>query len=436
MTGLRRRRRFDRNTLRCTQVSRVQRNWLAVFRSRRMAVLFFLGFSSGLPLMLTGQTLTTWMTEAKVDVRSIAKFSLVGLAYTWKFAWAPLLDRYALPLLGRRRGWILVFQLGLIVALLGMSTVDPAQDLKALAIMAAIVATLSASQDTMIDAYNTDLLAPEERAAGSATYVMGYRLAMLVAGSLALILADHVEWRVVYCGMAAAMSIGIVASFLAEEPPLRERPPRTIASAVVLPFQELFRRLGWRQAALVLAFAATYKFGEQFAQVLSPVFFRDVIQFTKTDIGVLQKAVGFAAWAVGGVVGGTLTARYGVKRTIVAYGIVQAMTHLGYLWVAYVGKDLVAYGVATFIENLSFAMATTALVAALMAVCAPAVSATQFALLTSLTSVGQRVFGTLAGDVVEAVGWKGFFLTTIALAIPGLVLAWLATRKYPDPPPR
>jgi len=411
-----------------------KRDLFAVFRSRRMAVLFLLGFSSGLPLLLTGQTLQTWMTDAKVDVKQIASFASVGLPYTFKFLWAPLLDRYRLPFLGRRRGWIFLFQLGLIAALLVMSTMDPAASAERFALIAVVVATLSASQDVMIDAYNADLLAPEERAAGAATYVMGYRVAMLVAGSLALILADHIVWHAVYVVMAVVMGVGLVGTLLAEEPPLRDRPPRSIASAIGLPFAELFRRLGWRTALLTLAFAATYKFGEQFAQVLTATFYRRAIGFSKTDIGLVSKAVGFGAWALGGVLGGVLTARFGVRKTLVWFGVVQASTHVAYLWIAFAGKNLVVFGVAIFVENLSFAMATSAFVAALMSVCSPAVSATQFALLTSLSSVGQRVFGTFAGDVVKAVGWKGFFLTTIAMGIPGLVFAWLATKPPPGPP--
>lgn len=407
----------------------------SVFRSRRMAVIFLLGFSSGLPLMLTGQTMQMWLTDAHVDLKKIATFAAVGTPYSIKFLWAPLLDRYRLPFLGRRRGWIFLFQLGLIAALLAMSTFDPATDIGTFALLAVVIATLSASQDIMIDAYNADLLAPEQRAAGSATYVMGYRVAMLLAGSLALVLADHVVWRAVYCVMAAAMAIGLVGTLLAEEPALRDTPPRTIVSSVVRPFTEFFGRLGWKTALLTLGFAATYKFGEQFAQVLTNPFYR-AIGFTKTDIGVVSKAVGFAAWAIGGALGGILTARYGVRRMLVPFGLVQALTHVAYLWIAYAGKNLVVFGVAIFIENLSFAMATSAFVAALMATTAPAVSATQFALLTSLSSYGQRVFGTFAGNVQAALGWKGFFLTTIALGLPGLVLAWLATKPRAQPESR
>ncbi len=398
----------------------------AVFRSRRMAVVFLLGFSSGLPYLLTGQTLQAWTTEAGFKLEDIAALSLVGLSYTFKFLWAPLLDRYAVPWLGRRRGWLLVFQVALMATLAGMALLDPSADRVLFVALAVAVAFFSASQDIVIDAYNADLLAPEERVLGSSLYVLGYRVAMLVAGSLALIAADHVVWGAIYAGMGVLMGVGIGATFLAEEPVARGVRPRTIVAAVVLPFTELWHRLGARSFVIILTFAATYKFGEQFAQVLTFTFFKREVGFTYTDIALANKLVGFAAFAIGGILGGLLVNRLGLRKMLVAFGILQASTHVLYLVIAVAGKNLPVFCVAIFIENLSFAMATAAFVSSLMAVCSPAVSATQFALLTSLTSVGQRVFGAFAGDVVDALGWTGFFLVTITMAIPGIILAWYA----------
>jgi PAT family beta-lactamase induction signal transducer AmpG len=410
---------------------------IRVFRSRRMGVVFLLGFASGLPLMLvSGQTARTWMTDAGLSNELISAFATVGIAWTFKFLWAPVLDRYAMPFLGRRRGWLLVFQCLLAVGLATLGFCEPAEHPVTFYILSFVVAFIAASHDIVIDAYNTDLLEPEERAAGSAVYVMGYRTAMLIAGSLALVLADHMPWRIVYLIMAALMAIGPVATLMAEEPPDRGRPLKTLTEAVYVPFVELFRRLGWRGFTVMLLFAVLYKFGEQFAQVMTPTFFRGVIGFTKTEIGVVQKAVGFAAFAIGGAIGGGLVARFGLRKMLVTFGILQATTHLAYLWIAYAGKDLTVYGVGIFIENLSFAMATSAFVAALMGVASSAVSATQIALLSSLSSVGERVFGRFAGGVVDSVGWTGFFLTTIGLAIPGIVLAWWAGKLVEDQKPR
>ena len=398
-----------------------------VFRSRRMAVLFALGFSSGLPLFLTGQTLQAWMTTSGVDVDQIAAFSSVGLAYTFKFAWAPLLDRWRLPWLGRRRGWMVATQLALIAAIAAMGTIDPTAAPGTLAVLAVAVAFLSASQDVVLDAYNADLLAPEERAAGAGVYVMGYRVAMLISGSLALILADHLPWGVVYAIMAGLMAVGIVASIAAEEPPVRDV-PRSLTRAIVLPFHEFFTRLGWKGALGALAFAALYKFGDQFASVLTVTFFKRGVGFTLTEIGTLNKAMGFLGTMIGAAIGGVLVARHGVLRMLLLFGVLQAMTNLLYVWLAVVGHDRGIFATAVLVDNVANAAGTGAFVAYLMSLTSRSVSATQFALLTSLTSVGQRVFGPLASHVQTALGWPGFFVATTALALPGLLIALLLTR--------
>lgn len=392
-----------------------------------MAVVFLLGFGSGLPLMLTGQTLKAWMTDAGVDVKSIARLSLVGLAYTFKWAWAPLLDRYRLPFLGRRRGWLLVFQLALMAVLACMMVADPADNVDVLALLAVGVAFLSASHDIVIDAYNADLLEAHERAAGSAVYVMGYRVAMLITGTLALVLADHIPWPAVYGVMAVLMGIGVLGTLLAEEPPDRGARPRTIVQAIYVPFLEFFKRLGVRGALLMIGFAVFYKFGEQFAQVLTIYFYKQVIGFTNTEVGLASKTVGFTAWAIGGALGGWMVGKYGVRKMLVLFGCLQALTHVAYLAIAIAGHNLPVFASAIFIENMSFAMATSAFVASLMSACNPAVSATQFALLTSLSSVGERVFGQFASDVVDFLGWQGFFVCTVFMSLPGIALAWLAT---------
>jgi PAT family beta-lactamase induction signal transducer AmpG len=399
-----------------------------VFRSRRMAVLFALGFSSGLPLYLTGQTLQAWFSTAHLDLDSIGALTAVGLAYTFKFAWAPLLDRWRLPWLGRRRGWMAATQLALIAAILALAATDPLEPW-AVAAAAIAVAVLSASQDIVLDAYSTDLLAPAERAAGSGVYVMGYRVAMLVSGSFALILADHLPWRAVYSIMAALMSVGVIATLAAEEPAARGT-PHTIGQALVVPFTELFGRLGRRGAIAALSFAALYKFGDQFAQALTMAFYqRPDGGFTLTEIGTLQKALGFAGTFVGAALGGALVARYGVWRMLVLFGALQAATNLLYAWLAVAGHDYGVFGTAVLLDQIANAAGTGAFVAYLMSLCSPTVSATQFALLTSLSSVGQRVFGPLASHVQRAVGWSGFFVVTSLLALPGLAMAITMSRS-------
>ena len=278
----------------------------AVFRSRRMAVLFVLGFASGLPLLLTGQTLQAWMTAIHVDLGRIAGLQLVGLAYTLKFAWAPLLDRYRLPFLGRRRGWVLAFQIALIAAIGAMGAVDPVASPTLLVVLAVVVAFLSASHDIVLDAYATDVLAPDERAAGSAVYVFGYKVAMIGTGTAALVMVGRLPWHVIYGTMAALMVLGIVATLLAEEPPPVERPSRTLADAVVRPFVELYRRLGPRGTALVLGFAALYMFGYYFGQSLMIAFLNEGAGFDFTEIAEVYKVLQLVGLAIGGLAAGTL----------------------------------------------------------------------------------------------------------------------------------
>lgn len=401
--------------------------WLAVFRSRRMAVLFVLGFSSGLPLLLTGQTLQAWLTAEHVPLARIAAVSSVGLAYTFKFAWAPLLDRFALPVLGRRRGWVLVFQLGLVAAIAAMSRLDPGRDPGAVAAVAIAIAALSASQDVVLDAYMTDVLAPRERAAGASVNVVGYRIATVASSSLALVMADHVAWPAIWLTMAALMALAIAGTVIAEEPAVAARPPRTLAQSIALPVADFWQR--YRGGAIaVLGFAAIYRFGDYFAQALVIAFLRRGAGFDFTEIAAVYKLLGFAGIVVGGALSGALVARFGMRRMLLGFGALSAATHLLYVWLAVAGKSIAVFCVAVACDTTANAMGAAAFVAFLMSVCSPAVSATQFALLTSLTSVGQRVFGPFADRVVEAIGWPGYFAVCAAMVLPGLALVGPATR--------
>jgi len=400
--------------------------WLAVFRSRRMAVLFVLGFSSGLPLLLTGQTLQAWLTAEGVPLGRIAAVSSVGLAYTFKFAWAPLLDRFQLPVLGRRRGWVLAFQLGLVAAIAAMSLLDPGRDPAAVAAVAVAIAVLSASQDVVLDAYMTDVLAPHERTAGASVNVIGYRIATVASSSLAFVMADHVAWPAIWLTMAAVMALATAGTVIAEEPAVAARPPRTIAQSIALPVADFWRR--YRGGAIaVLGFAAIYRFGDYFAQALVIAFLRRGAGFDFTQIAVVYKLIGFAGIVVGGVLSGALVARFGMRRMLLGFGALSAATHLLYVWLA-VTRSIAVFCVAVACDTTANAMGAAAFVGFLMSVCSPAVSATQFALLTSLTSVGQRVFGPFADRVVEAIGWPGYFAVCAAMVLPGLALVGPATR--------
>lgn len=412
--------------------------WSDVFGSRRMVVVFLLGFSGGLPLLLTSQTLQAWMTGAGASLDQLAALSTVGLAYTFKFAWAPLLDRYALPLLGRRRGWLLATQLALAAAIVAMGQLDPVAQPELMFATAIVVAVLGASQDIVIDAYKADVLAPEERTAGASVYLIGYRIALVVAGTVAFVLADHLPWSVIYALLAATLAVGVVATLLAREPPAPPDRPATLDEALVMPVRELFGRLGVRGVALVVGFTVLYRFGDYFAQALIIPFFNRAGGFAFTEIAAVYKVLGFAGIVLGGVLASALVPRLGMRRALIGFGAVQALTNLLYVWLAAAPGDLAVFSVAVFVDNTAGAMGTAAFIAVLMSKCAPAVSATQFAILTSLSSVGQRVFGPLADDLVACVGWGGFFVTTSLLAVPGIVLAAYSepsTRGTENPPP-
>jgi PAT family beta-lactamase induction signal transducer AmpG len=391
---------------------------LDVFRSRRVLVIALLGFSSGLPLLLTSQTLTAWMTAEGVSVEAIGAFSLVGLPYTFKWVWAPLLDRYRLPFLGRRRGWLLFLQLALIAAIAVMGSVDPSSEPYALAVAAVVVAFLSASQDVVVDAFNTDTLHPEERAAGGAMYVSSYRGAMLVSGALALALADHVVWQGIYRALAGAMLLGVAGTLLAEEPAEASARPASLAEAVWRPLMLLLRQ---RSVAVVLLFVALFKFGDHIALHLAIPFLKKGAGFSFGEIATLYHLLGFAGTLVGGLLAGGLATRLGLERALVLFGALQAATNLAWAGLALEPSRGLLMG-AVVLDNLANAMGTAAFVAFLMSRCDRAVSATQYALLTSLSSLGGRLFAFAGAALAASAGWPALWLATAAVAAPALLL--------------
>jgi PAT family beta-lactamase induction signal transducer AmpG len=395
------------------------------FGRKRVLLQLCLGFASGLPLLLTGSTLTTWMTSVGVDLKTVGIFALVGLPYSFKFTWAPLLDRYRLPLLGRRRGWLLLFQLLLIAAIAVLGASDPVQHIRGPALAALLVSFFAASQDIVTDAYRTDLLAPDERAAGTVTFVLGYRIGVRCAGALALILSETLSWRSVYLLLAACMSVGALTTLLAPEPSGQVRPPRTLLDAVVHPFRDLFSRPA---IAAVVAFVIAYKFGHALLGTMASPF---AVKwgFSKAEIGAVNKGLGLVASICGGLLAGVLVPRLGTRRALFCFGGLQALAHLFYLALSLCGQGpmrhtllICAVGIDQFCTGLSMAPFD----AYLMSLCDRKYSATQYALLTALSSVGARFFGAGSGYLAQTLGWPRFFLATLLLALPGLVLIrWL-----------
>lgn len=386
-----------------------------------MLALLLLGFASGLPLFLTSRTLQAWMTVEGVDLGAIGLFSLVALPYSLKFLWSPLLDRYVPPFLGRRRGWLVVTQVALVITIAAMSLQKPSQALQLLGINALLLAFFSASQDIAFDAYRVDVLEEHEMGAGAAVTVLGYRIALLLTGSVALILADQIPWSAVYLCMAALMALSIACSWWAPEPVKRDQPPTTLAEAVKLPFLEFFQRSGLIRGALVLVFIVLYKLGDGLVNNMATPFLLQT-GFSQTDIGAVQGGMGLIATIVGALAGGAILSKVGVNRSLWIFGGLQALSNLAYYTLAQTGRDYPLMVVAINIENFCAGLVTAAFVAFLMSCCNSRFSATQFALLSSLMAVSRDILVAPAGKIALATGWSTFFLLTLVASVPGLLL--------------
>ena len=397
----------------------MKRSSFRQFGQPKMAALLFLGFASGLPFLLTQRVLQAWMTVAKVDLTTIGIFSLVLVPYSLKFLWSPLLDRYVPPFLGRRRGWMIITQIGLLIAIAAMSLHDPARGVQMLAVNAVAIAFLSASQDISIDAYRTDVLEHDEMGPGAATYTLGYRIALLITGSVALMLADRIAWPTVYIAMSALMVVGIVATILAPEPLLRAAPPKSLSAAVVEPFREFFTRAGVGKGALALLFIVLYKYPESLAQnMLTPFLLKT--GFSQTDIGAVQGGVGLIATIAGSVIGGAVMGRIGINKSLWVFGIAQALSNLMYYFLAVIGPNQSFLIASVAVEYFCYGMVASGMVAFMMDICSMRFSATQYALLSSLMAVSRDVLVAPAGRIAESVGWPTFFLITVLAGIPAV----------------
>lgn len=399
---------------------------LRVFQSRKMAALLLLGFASGLPLFLTSRTLQAWMTVEKVDLGAIGLFSLVSLPYSLKFLWSPLLDRFVPPFLGRRRGWLVITQVALTCAIAAMSLQNPSRSLQLLAFNALAIAFFSATQDIAFDAYRTDVLENREMGAGAAVAVLGYRIALLLTGSAALILADRLPWQLVYLCLAGLMALSVAFSFLAPEPKNNELSPASLTEAIVLPFQEFFRRSGAIDAILILIFIVLYKLGDSLVNNMATPFLLQT-GFSQTDIGAIQGGMGLLATIVGTLLGGALLSQWGINRSLWIFGGLQAISNLTYFLLAQLGQNYPFMVLAINIENFCGGLGTAAFVAFLMSLCNRRFSATQYALLSSLMAVSRDIIVAPAGKIAQETGWSSFFLLTLIAAVPGLLLLpWFA----------
>lgn len=387
-----------------------------------MLNLFLLGFSAGLPLALTSSTLQAWCTVSGVGILAIGTFSLVGQPYIYKFLWAPLMDRFTLPFLGRRRGWMFLTQLLLLFTIISFAFLNPAKDPLIVGIMALVIAFLSASQDISVDAYRAEILKPKDRGMGAAWFVNGYRFAMLVSGGLALIVADQWGWRVTYVLMGLFMSVGIFSTCFSKEPEVSYlRLPTTLKEALLGPFKQL---LSQDKIFYFLLLIVLYKLGDAFIYSLSNTFLIRGLGFSLTTIGTLYKTVGLATTVFGLLLGGWLMQRLTLLQALFGFAVAQTVSNTGFIALSIIGKNTMMLGAVIATESFCNGMCTAALLALMMSLCDPRYTATQFAMLSALSAFGRVIIGPFAAIAVEQIGWTNFYIWVFFLSFPVLFLIW------------
>ena len=398
-----------------------QRNWKEILFSRKMLTCIFIGFSSGMPLYVLIQLVPAWLRSNGVDLATIGLFAVVSLPYTWKFLWSPLMDRFALPFLGRRRGWALMTQIGLFLAIGSMGQFDPSESLKMIVVLVFIVSLFSASQDIVLDAYRRELLADDELGTGTSFFVNGYRVASLVPGSLALILADNVPWSVSFWVTAGFMGVGIVTTLVIREVSDDKMAPHTLRDAVIGPFKEFISRDGIGSALAILAFMFLYKLGDNMATALATPFYLDM-GYSLSEIGTIAKFAGLVFGIGGGILGGILMLKLSINRALWAFGVVQMVTILGYAWLSTAGHTPTGLFAVVAAEYLGVGLGAIALTAFMARETSKAFTATQFALFSSFIAVPRTFANASTGFLIEAIGYTQFFLLCTAVAIPGMLM--------------
>jgi PAT family beta-lactamase induction signal transducer AmpG len=395
--------------------------WRSLLNTRMLAVLF-LGFSSGLPLFTMLYLMQAWLAKSGVDIKALGLFALVGFPYTFKFLWAPFMDRYSIGPLGRRRGWMALTQLALFLVIGSMGMLDPRTQLPLIVLAAGVMTFLSSSQDIVIDAYRREILVDHEQGLGAAVVVNAYKAAGLVPSALGLILADSLPWSTVFWVVGAFMLPGLVCTLLAPEPQVYGAPPKNMYEAIVLPFREFIARDGWRQALVIVGFVLLYKIGDSMATALATKFYLD-IGFTTTQIGLAANATGLWASLAGGVVGGIWMVKIGINRALWVFGALQAVAILGFAWLAHVGPNqFLLAGVIGFESFASLGLGAAALVAFISRSTDPRYTATQYALFSSLAAVPRTFINSSVGFIVAETGWFLFFIVCFLLAFPAMMM--------------
>jgi PAT family beta-lactamase induction signal transducer AmpG len=407
---------------------------LQALGDKRMTAVLLLAFASGLPFNLTGFTLQAWLASAGLDIKTIGIFGLVGFPYIFKFLWAPLLDRYLPPFLGRRRGWIVIYQACLAICIGVMGFCSPTKQPYVLGAVALMVAFLSASQDIVVDAYRVDVIPPSERALAAAAITFGYRTAAVLAGTVLVLIAAGLEprvgsslaWRFAFLLVASIMGATILATLWAPEPAVPGRPPLTLADAVWHPLRDLLQQKG---APGFLLLVLLYKVGDAFALSLYSAFMIKGVGFSLAELSVAGKVNMTISTMIGVTLGGVIYLRWGMFRSLLIFGIGQALTNLLYMWLAFAGKKIWLLVLATSLDTGVGGMGQAAFIAFLVSQCSPNFSATQYALLSAMAAVPRVTMGAIAGQVVAAIGWANFFVVTCLTALPGLILLVIFRRR-------
>ncbi|MDA8562016.1 MFS transporter [Gammaproteobacteria bacterium] len=386
---------------------------------RRIQTIFILGISSGLPLALTSSSLQAWFTSEGVDLVTIGFLTLLGLPYVWKFLWAPVLDRFLPPFLSRRKGWILISQAFLCLLILIMSRLSPSTQPSLISLVALSVAFMSATQDIGSDAYRADLLSPNERGMGAASATLGFRVAMLISGGLALIMADHIGWKLTYEIMASLIGLSMIVTFFAPREPKCEYKPQKFINFIVEPFYDLLSK---DKILIIILFIITYKLGDALALSLMSNFLLNSLQFSLTDVGVAFKFFGLIATLLGVLVGGILMVRLSLFSSLMLFGLFQAFSNITFVFLAMIGKNYCLMFSCIFIESFCSGMSTAAFVAFLMSLCNKKFSATQYAFLSALFALSRVFSGPIAAVLVKNIGWINFYLIAFFLSFPGIFL--------------
>ncbi|MEE2901701.1 MAG: AmpG family muropeptide MFS transporter [Myxococcota bacterium] len=399
--------------------------WSSILNTR-ILICIFTGFTSGMPLYVLFQMIPAWLRDTGVDIETIGLLSLVSFPYTWKFLWSPLTDRIVPPFLGRRRGWALLTQVGLLISLMLFGLFEPQTEIWSIAAVVGLVALFSASQDIVLDAYRREILPDEELGFGNSMFVNAYRLSSLVPGSLALILADQIPWSQVHIVVAVFMLIGIATTWFMPEPTIAAPPPKSFKSAVVEPFREFFQRKDTKSAIGLLSFILLYKLGDNMATALATPFYLD-LGFTKTEIGTVAKVAALWSSIAGGTLGGIVMIKIGINRSLWVFGFIQLITIFGFAALSEIGANRTWLFIVVSAEYLGVGLGTAAFVAFMAKSTDTRYTATQLALLTSLMGVPRTIANASTGFIIASTGYTTFFIICGILAIPGMVLLyWVA----------